>query len=86
MTAMDDSRWLDTGSGPGVERECSTDEAADVPLTMRWSWEDLKAEHGQSGATKILADLMDAWEENGGQPVTAEQIEEAAVRNQDERD
>ncbi|ROO51246.1 hypothetical protein EDC02_6115 [Micromonospora sp. Llam0] len=76
MTSMDDQRWLN----PDHSRECHIDEPADVGLTLRWSWEDLKAEHGESGATKILADLMDAFEANGGQPVTAEQIEAAGVR------
>lgn len=75
--------WLDR-----EDRECRTDlpVAGDSPadedpvLTFRWSYADLKDEHGEEGARMILADLMDAWTDNGGQPVTADQIE-AAGRN-----
>ncbi|WJK33580.1 hypothetical protein [Solwaraspora sp. WMMA2065] len=53
----------------GVTRECETDEAAEVALTLRWSFEDLKAEHGEAGARRILAEVLGRWQANGGEPV-----------------
>jgi len=50
-------------------RECETDEAAEVSLTLRWSFEDLKAEHGEAGARRILAEVLARWQANGGEPV-----------------
>ncbi|MFV2017941.1 hypothetical protein [Micromonospora sp. LOL_023] len=75
--------WLD-----GEDRECHIDlptagqnlVGAAPGVVLRWTYEDMKEEHGESGARMILADLMDAWQENGGQPVTAEQIEAAGIR------
>ncbi|MFY1652708.1 hypothetical protein ACN27J_17670 [Solwaraspora sp. WMMB762] len=70
---MDEDRW--TGPGPSaaddadVTRECGTDEAAEVALTLRWSFEDLKAEHGEVGARRILAEVLARWQANGGEPV-----------------
>ncbi|MFY1696569.1 hypothetical protein [Solwaraspora sp. WMMA2101] len=39
-------------------------------LTLRWSYEDLKAEHGEVGARRILAEILTRWEANGGEPVS----------------
>lgn len=69
---MDEDRW--TESGPNADdaqaiRECGTDEAAEVALTLRWSFEDLKAEHGEAGARRILAEVLARWQTNGGEPV-----------------
>ncbi|MFV2022864.1 hypothetical protein [Micromonospora sp. LOL_023] len=72
--------WLDR-----EDRECRTDlptagqtlTGKDPLASLRWTYADLKSEHGESGARMILADLMDAWQDNGGEPVTAEQIEAA---------
>lgn len=69
---MNEDRW--TESGPNVDdadvtRECGVDEAADMVLTLRWSFEDLKAEHGEAGARRILAEILARWEANGGEPV-----------------
>lgn len=60
--------------GPGAYdadliRECEIDEAAEVTLTLRWSFEDLKAEHGEAGARRILAEILARWQANGGEPV-----------------
>ncbi|WBB97111.1 hypothetical protein O7543_19100 [Solwaraspora sp. WMMA2080] len=54
----------------GVTRECETDEAAEVALTLRWSFEDLKAEHGEAGARRIVAEILARWQANGGEPVS----------------
>ncbi|WP_326550798.1 hypothetical protein [Micromonospora sp. NBC_01813] len=74
--------WLD-----GEDRECRTDlptagdgvAGAAPGVILRWTYTDLLEEHGKDGARLILADLMDAWQANGGEPVTAEQIEAAGV-------
>jgi hypothetical protein len=53
----------------GLTRECGIDEAAEVTLTLRWSFEDLKAEHGEAGARRILAEILARWQANGGESV-----------------
>ncbi|MFY1696782.1 MULTISPECIES: hypothetical protein [unclassified Solwaraspora] len=58
-----------TDDAADVTRECVTDEAAEMVLTLRWSFEDLKAEHGEVGARRILAEILARWEANGGEPV-----------------
>lgn len=83
MTQMDDHRWqgwIDPGTGAGYVRECRTDDAGDGPATppfidqegrlrRAWTYHDLVAEHGERGATAILADLVDQWEASGGTAV-----------------
>jgi hypothetical protein len=73
MTSMDGDRWAEPEPGADddadVTRECGVDEAADMVLTLRWSFEDLKAEHGEAGARRILAEVLARWEANGGEPV-----------------
>jgi hypothetical protein len=45
MTSMDEDRWTEPGpnadADADVTRECVTDEAADMVLTLRLSFEDL---------------------------------------------
>jgi len=71
---MDEDRWTEPGpnadADADVTRECVTDEAADMVLTLRLSFEDLKAEHGEAGARRILAEILARWEANGGEPVS----------------
>ncbi|WJK33778.1 hypothetical protein [Solwaraspora sp. WMMA2065] len=72
MTPMDQDRWIESGPNAqdaDVTRECEVDEAAEVGLTLRWSFEDLKAEHGEAGARRILAEVLARWQANGGEPV-----------------
>lgn len=69
---MDDGEAEPDGPGAddaGLIRECETDEAAEVTLTLRWSFEDLKAEHGEADARRILAEILARWQANGGEPV-----------------
>ncbi|MDG4762791.1 hypothetical protein O7632_01460 [Solwaraspora sp. WMMD406] len=76
MILADDSAGESEPSADGdadddaVTRECATDEAGEMVLTLRWSFEDLKAEHGEAGARRILAEILARWEANGGEPVS----------------
>ncbi|MDG4768563.1 hypothetical protein O7632_31390 [Solwaraspora sp. WMMD406] len=76
MMSMDEDCWAESEPSAGetgdadVTRECATDEAGDMVLTLRWSFEDLKAEHGEAGARRILAEILARWEANGGEPVS----------------
>ncbi|WJK41254.1 hypothetical protein O7608_02075 [Solwaraspora sp. WMMA2056] len=73
MTSMDEDLWAESEPSTDdadVTRECVTDEAADMVLTLRWSYEDLKAEHGEVGARRILAEILARWEANGGEPAS----------------
>ncbi|MFV2021586.1 hypothetical protein [Micromonospora sp. LOL_023] len=73
MTSMDEDRWAESAPGADdadVTRECVIDEAGDMVLTLRWSFEDLKAEHGEVGARRILAEILARWQANGGEPVS----------------
>ncbi|MFY1634738.1 hypothetical protein ACN27F_15920 [Solwaraspora sp. WMMB335] len=73
MTSMDEDRRAESepsADDTDVTRECVTDEAGDMVLTLRWSFEDLKAEHGEAGARRILAEILARWDANGGEPVS----------------
>lgn len=63
------SRVVRVSVTPARPVSANTDEAADVALTLRWSFEDLKAEHGEPGARRILAEILARWDANGGEPV-----------------
>ncbi|MFY1635126.1 hypothetical protein ACN27F_17940 [Solwaraspora sp. WMMB335] len=71
MTLADDSAGEPGPSADDAEatRDCATDAAADIGRTLRWSFEDLKAEHGEAGARRILAEVLARWQANGGEPV-----------------